>query len=253
MGAESGLLAYVDETGDLGWGPNANRIFAMSAVVVDAEHESVVRATLASMRDTLGLPAKTPLQWKQLRQHEKRLFVADTIGGMPVTILQVCMFKDHLTGMNRSAEALYLYSFRYLVERLSWLAKRNGTLVRIRLAQHKVAGEQSIKQYLAKVKAKPNENEVEWDYLEPDRVFVHRPDQYEMLQLADLTAGPIHSALVPTSLGYLIDDYLLRISPRIWRPYGKAYPSYGFKVFPGPAASKLASLEAAFPVLTLLG
>ena len=130
-------------------------------------------------------------------------------------------------------------------------AEREASEIIVRLAQFKGVGRRKIDEYLRLVKK--TQNSVEWMRLADDRVRIHRPEHYELLQVADLSAGPIHSAIVPTPLGYVEPEYLLRLRGVLWRPYGAAYPTYGFKVMPGPKRNRLEAVEAAYPFVTQLG
>ena len=244
------INAYVDETGDLGWGDRSSPIFAMSAVVVQPEDEGRVRDALSGLRATFGIDDSGSLQWKKTRSHDRRLHLATTVAGLPIDLVQVVMFKRFLGGTTQGAEALYLYTLRLLLERITWIGRGANRVARVRLAQIRVTGERKINSYLSKVWNTPNT--IEWAYLEGNRVLVHRPEHFEILQLADLTAGPINSAFVETDLGNLVPDYLLRQAPALWRRDSSAYPSYGFKVMPGPRRELIAKLEAAHPVLKQL-
>ena len=245
------LLAYVDETGDLGWSDAADPIFGMSAVVVSDELESEARNALTKLREMFSLPPGAVIEWKRIRPHEKRLFIADTLSDSPAKFIHVCMFKHHLTEMNHDPTALYLYTLRFMVERLTWIARRLDRPIHVRFAQMRKTGGNKVNSYLAQVRKRPNS--IEWQYLFQEKVFVHPLAQYEMLQMADLSAGPMHSAFVPTQLGYEVTDYLRQLSPALWRPVGRtAYPTFGFKAFPGPDRKKLTVLEDRHPILKTL-
>ena len=245
------LSVYVDETGDPGWSDKAAPIFALSGVAFEKECEGHGRELLAQLRAALHKPENTVLHWKLNTAHEKRLVISNAIAAShSLQLLQVCMFKGHLDRMNRDPAGIYQYSLRLLVERASWLARRLGRAATVRISQIQDIGQPTIDHYMRLISRL--DNRIEWRHL--NGVYVHQPHQFELLQLADLSAGPIHRAFVPDKQYQTLEPrYLELLRPLMWTGEDRApCPRYGFKIMPGPNKGKVAAVLRDFPHLAVV-
>jgi hypothetical protein len=118
------LHAFIDEAGQRARTTKSSDHFVMSAVIVPDEHLGDAAAVLAGLRTDLNRRPGDTLHWRNVKGHSQRLRIAQVMGQQSwLTISSVVVCKPHLTGPALDDDTAYLYTLRFLLERLSWLAR----------------------------------------------------------------------------------------------------------------------------------
>ncbi len=138
--------------------------------------------------------------------------------------------------MNESQ--LYLYSFRFVLERLSWMGRDQASPVSYTLAhiiRFKLA---ELRHYEAALRS--ISTNIAWDGIAgPGQL--DQPQRLEELQLADLVASAIGSAFNPDEFGNVETRYVHAMMPRLYRyKPTSAVTSYGLKMHPWNDMTKAA-------------
>jgi hypothetical protein len=151
----------------------------------------------------------------------------------------VVVCKRHLAGALPSEDHAYLYTLRFLLERLSWHATSRGARLDYTLA-HIVRFELSkLREYEAALRADP-QCQIDWQTLDPHGGRIDQPNRVEGLQLADLAASATYPAFEPDEYGNVEQRYLTEFAPRLYRRPGRPITSYGLKMHPWNDATKAA-------------
>ncbi len=136
-------------------------------------------------------------------------------------------------------DVAYLYTLRYLLERLSWLGRSLGGAVDFTMAHIVRFQLAKLRVYEARLKADPG-CQVKWTFIAgPGKI--DQPNRVEELQLADLAASATAAAFEPDPYGNVERRYLEEMSPCLYRHNGNL-TSYGLKMHPWNAAT-----QAAYP------
>jgi Protein of unknown function (DUF3800) len=234
------LRAYIDESGGRAVTAKSTDYFVMSAVVIDDRVLPSARATLSQIRADLGRRPGDVLSWKNIKSHTQRLRAAQLLGACPVTISSVVVCKHHLHSTLPSEDHAYLYTLRFLLERLSWLARDYDTTVEYTLAMITRFRTATLREYEARLRAVPN-CPIFWDSMgAPGRI--NQPNREELLQLADLAASATGKAFEPDAFGNTERRYLEALVPRLYRRGrgANALTSYGLKMHPWHPACQAA-------------
>jgi hypothetical protein len=206
----------------------------MSALVFDDDHEGDVTETIAQLRAELGRRPGDQLHWVNLKSHSLRLHAARTLGTSPhLLISSVVVCKRHFIEMERleSEDTAYLYTFRYLLERLSWIARDRGRILDFTLAHIQRFPISRLRMYESAL-AEREDCSIKWAYVEPGKI--DQPARVEALQLADLVASSTAAAFEPDQYGNTERRYLEELGPRLYRRNGNLL-SYGMKLHPTAA------------------
>lgn len=240
MSVPRGLHAFIDESGQRARTPKSSDHFVMSAVVVPAEHLPDATATLASLRTDLARPSGATLHWRNIKTHTQRLRIAQVIGAQPwLTIASVVVCKPHLTAPALDDDTAYLYTMRFLLERLSWLARDQGRVLTGTLAHIVRFKLSKLRAYEAILHHTPG-CQIAWDSLDPTGLNIDQPHRVELLQLADAAASATFAAFEGDRFSNTETRYLLEMSPRLYRrPPGKL-TSYGLKMHPWTDSARAA-------------
>jgi len=242
------LLAYIDESGQRASTTASSDHFVMSAVVMRETRRSEATDLLAKLRSDLGREPGQELHWKKLRSHSSRLHAAQSIGSAScIVITSVIVCKRHISTSLPTEDHAYLYTLRYLLERLSWFGKRHRCPVDYTLAHIVRFKTASLRAYEAKLRTMmPPDCNIEWDWIAgPGRI--DQTSRIEELQLADLVASATAQAFEPDAHGNTERRYLEALSGRLYR-HGTGpnrLTSYGMKMHPWNASS-----QAAYPWVT---
>lgn len=226
------MLAYIDESGDRAHTTKSSDHFIMSAVVMrDVDRPAAVQL-LAQLRLGLGRQPGQQLHWVNIKSHGQRLHVAQTIGAagfLHLTSVVVCKRHFGVGNVIPHEDVAYLYTLRYIVERLSWLGRAHGGAVAYTMAHIIRFPIAKLRRYEALLKAEP-QCKIRWNYIAGPGA-IDQPSRIQELQLADLTASATTAAFEPDAYGNTERRYLEELEPRLYRHQGNL-TSYGLKMHP---------------------
>jgi hypothetical protein len=220
----------VDEAGDRGWGGRSSPVFVISAVIVRDAESVVLREMLDRINDDLGKPHTTVLHWAEnVKTHPQRKHVAREIAASPATISNVVVMKQAMMGSGThlsDATAMYNYAIRRLLERVSWYVDELGGEAIVTFAHIRRFPYARLLSYLEILKLQPTE--IRWDAIR--KVKINQPSRARPLQVADLAAGCLYSAVAPDQFGAYEPGYLDDLIPRIYIRGGGQVTSYGMNI-----------------------
>jgi hypothetical protein len=234
------LHAFLDEAGDRSHGAKATDHFVMAAVVLDASDLTAASQMLSRLRTDLGRRPTDPLHWRNLKSHSQRLHAAQIVGDFEkLTVSSVVVCKRLLSEAPiRDQDAAYLYTLRYLVERLSWLARDSGTSLTYTLAHIVRFKLGKLRQYEAALGREPH-CKIAWTHIGGPG-SLNQPARVEHLQIADVAASAMYQAFEPDPYGNTERRYLEAIVPRLYRHPPGPLTSYGLKMHPWNEKAKSA-------------
>ncbi|WP_280916697.1 DUF3800 domain-containing protein [Streptomyces sp. SPB4] len=234
------LHAFIDEAGVRSHSRASSDHFIMTAVVVADEDLTLAAQFVAELRGELGrLPSHT-LHWVNLKKHEERVHAAKRLGDQRwATISNVIVCKRHLAAGLDETQA-YLYTLRFLLERLSWLARDSSAALTYTLAHIVRMQVAHLRQYEAALKGQPTQ--IAWNALDPKGGKIDQPNRIEMLQCADLAASAAFAAFNTDRFGNTEPRYLQELASRLYRRGAgpTSLTSYGMKMHPWNGNTKAA-------------
>lgn len=192
---------------------------------------------LAQTRVDLNRRPGDTLHWRNVKAHPQRVHFAKAIGATDyLTVCTVVVCKRHLTSTRMNDDQTYLYTFRYLLERLSWLARDQGAELKYTLAHVVRFKLQKLRDYEGILRLDP-QCQVAWSSLDPRGGRIDQPNRVEGLQLADAAASATFAAYEIDAYGNTEDRYLRELSGRLYRrgSGANALTSYGLKMHPQTA------------------
>lgn len=214
----------------------------MSAVLMRRESLPNSAALLAELRGELQRGPGDHMAWKNLKHHGQRVHAAQRLGTASwLRICTVVVCKRHLAASIMNDDYAYLYTFRFLLERLSWFGRQYESPVTYTLAAIQRFPLAKLREYEAILRVQQG-CQVDWNYLDPKGGRIDQPQRYEPLQLADLAASATAQAFEPDQYGNTERRYLEELLPRIWGgPYSaRRLTSYGLKMHPWNETTKAA-------------
>jgi len=240
MPSQNGLHAFVDEAGQRARSAKSSDHFVMSAVVVPDENLTDATAVLAALRADLGRRAGDTLHWRNIRGHSQRLRLVQVMGAQPwLTVASVVVCKPHLTGPALDDDTAYLYTLRYLLERLSWLARDQGRILTGTLAHIVRFKIGKLRAYESILRQAPD-CQVAWQSLNPAGFAIDQPHRVELLQFADAAASATFTAFERDAFNNTETRYLTELSPRLYRRPPGPLTSYGPKMHPWTDSARAA-------------
>jgi hypothetical protein len=230
------LLAFVDESGQLGATPSASDHFIMSAVVCRDTNLGHLNDLLVRIRQEIGRGPEDRLSWKKIKRSEQRLRAVQLIGQAAfVKTVSVVVCKRHLIPPLTNTRAAYLFTFRFLLERLSWMGRWNGTTTGWTLSHVKHFRRIDVGAYESKLRLMGTGTRIDWEHLDPYGGRISNDRVTEPLQLADIVASATARAFEANESGPPDQTYLLELAPRFFRGIpGRAnvVTAYGLKMHP---------------------
>lgn len=229
------LHAYIDESGQIGTTPRSSDHFVMSAVVCRDTNLGRLDDLLTRLRRELRRADDDRLSWKMLKRADDRMSAARMIGQAKfLKTVSIIVCKRHLNPPMRDTHAAYLYTLRFLLERLSWLGRENTTSTYYTLSHVRHFRVASLRTYESKLLMMGARTKIEWDNLSPPgRVTNDRAVQ--ALQVADLVASATASAFEASANAPADQRHLLALLPRAYRGNPRkenVLSSYGLKMHP---------------------
>ena len=253
--------AYIDESGDEGFkfrssdGMQASSDwFVLAAFITRKSTDLETVKIIDKVRQEFKLHPKKHVHWKDLK-HPEKVRYSQIITGLQARIIGVCVHKPSLLEPEtfKSRYRLYFYAVRYLVERISWLARDkhnvekwggNGT-VELIFSNRQGMSFVELKNYLGHLKDKKqagHDIQIEFELTPFNGIQTQTPGQYMGLQLADASAGAFFNALERDNYGNTEPKYFQILSPVLYRN-SKNMIGYGLKIMPREAMENLKNQE----------
>ena len=204
----------------------------MAAAIFDDSHLGDARNLLVKLRADLGRKPADMLHWKNIKAHAQRVHAAKTLGETPwLTIATVVVCKRHIRSDAPAIDEhmAYMWTFRLLLERLSWFARDKGKQVDITLAHVRHFPTSKLRQYEHRLRAA--ETKVDWKSI-GGPCAIDQPIRVEPLQIADLAVSATGTGFNPDSFNNTEPRYTQELAPRLYRRGTAALTSYGLKVHP---------------------
>lgn len=230
--------AYIDETGDEGFvwredGSGSSRWFIMGAVVVEDSWDLDVASAIDDIKDRLELKRDRPLHWVERRDHRQRKVMIQGIVHKPFCLMYVGVYKPDISSEKlKKTPGLYLYTTRYLLERVSWYVDDNGGRVDCIFEHRGNLSYEELQAYIRSLISNP-ENQIRpvIDKIEP-----RNKHQVKNLQVIDICLGAASDAFEPDRYGNYERSYLAALRSHLYRKGGNLF-SYGLKLFPTAAGT----------------
>lgn len=246
------LIAYVDESGITPHGERTSGHFVLSAVVFEERHRAKAEAMLDHLREFTGArPPRRRLHFSDITNHGARRYMTHVVGTRPwLSIVSVIVCKRILAtneGPMEEVPAQYNYTFRYLLERLSWLAERRQTTLTYVAAELGSAPPGLLAEYEETLRRSTDPTmSIKWAHLTNPAGRMAPMREEPLLELADLAASATAKAFEPDEWGFTERAYFRNLAPTLFRSAdGERVLRYGIKIHPTRAESRVAYSWAA--------
>lgn len=150
------------------------------------------------------------------------------------------------------AQNRYRFALRFLLERASWLAARRRQPLEMVIEESAHITVDSMREYVDRLykghESEPRSVDVEWGWVDKDRITMARKEEQPQLWLADGVAHAFFQALEANSfIGRPVPIYADLLQPLLWRgPRGDQISRNGFTFIP-PA--RTADFMREFPIV----
>lgn len=233
------LMAYIDESGQRG--RNGSRHFVMSALIVRDDRVDEAIEAMHSLKVKLNRKPDHVLHWKNYKNHTYRLvastWLADRTDLFRTISVVVC--KDHLAaGSHMNDDMAYMYTFRFLLERLSWFARSCDAELSYTLGHVVRFPMEKLREYERLLRAK--DTQIKWHHLNNAGGAIDQPSRVPLLQVADIVASATGAAFNEDEHGFTESRYLTTMRPVMYTPPNGLLTTYGLKMHPWNDSTKAA-------------
>lgn len=243
------FVAYIDESGDEGWsfndtpGLGSSEWFVLSALVIPTELDIAENKRFHEIIRPIETMRNAPIHFAKLN-HEQRVAVCAGIAASHFRTINICINKRAIIGDGlKGKHRLYFYTTRYLVERISWLARDTAHRfagdgrVRLVFSNRRQMSYEDLRAYVNRLQAAPPADDVRvhWGSISADLVEPRPHGQLVGLRAVDTVASGVRYGLELSRYGFCEDRYGRIMEPRTYRREGQALP-YGMKFFPARPA-----------------
>ena len=253
--------AYVDESGDEGFQfrkssneQTSSDWFVLAAFVTRKKTDLDVVKVIDQVRREFQLHPRKHIHWKNLK-HPQKVRYAQIIAALQARIIAICVHKPSLLEPETFQERylLYFYAVRYLVERISWLARDqhntakwggDGT-VQLIFSHRQGMSYGEMRDYLRRLEKQKQMGQdirIEFDKVPVDQIETQTPGRSMGLQLADAAAGAFFNALERDKFGNTEPRYAKTLLPVLYRHENNCV-GYGLKIVPREAMTNLGDDE----------
>jgi hypothetical protein len=227
---------FVDESGVRAHGPKTSKHFVLSACIFPDQNQPDVLSTVADIRVNLRQPPAHTISFKDLT-HQSRVYVVSRYAALPyLTVTSVIVCKREVPKPMTDLDGAYLYTLRFLLERISWFvddAKGQAYVTFAHIDYFKI---DKLHEYVETLRHQ--HTEIRWQALFlPVRMQTMQGNDF--LQVADTVASATAQAFEPDRFGNVEQRYLRDLGPRIYRR-GRKVTSYGLKLHPRKMAQDAA-------------
>jgi len=254
--------AYIDESGDEGFKfrsaddeQASSDWFVLAAFITRKKTDIETVKIIDQLRRELKLHPRKHVHWKKFK-HSQKVRYAQIITGLQTRVIGICAHKPSLLEPEkfRQRYRLYFYAVRYLVERISWLARDRYNpgkwggdgKVELLFSNRQGMSYDEMREYLRLLERQKESGQdirIEFDRIPIDKLKTQTPGRSMGLQLADAVAGIFFNALERDNFGNTEPRYLNIISPVLYRNQA-VVKGNGFKIVPREALLMLQTEES---------
>jgi hypothetical protein len=232
--------AYIDESGQRSASEASSDHFILSAVVLAPGSLPLSTKLLAEIRTATGRQPGQRLHWKNFKPPHKTMASAMVGAARFLRIVSVIVCKRCFSPASTlpHEDLAYMYTFRLMLERLSWLGRRQEAMVGYTLSHVVHFKKETLSTYEKVLRNKGGKTEIDWQWLDPSGGKIDGPRTLEQLQLPDLVASGTAEAFEPNKNAAVMTSYLENYRPRLFRHGNGAITTYGLKMHPWNGQSK---------------
>ena len=262
MSTSPSFRAYIDESGDEGFKfrkaddeQASSDWFVLAAFITRKRTDLETVKIIDKVRQEFKLHPRKHIHWKRLK-HPQKVRYAQIIAPLQARVVGVCVHKPSLLEPEKFRERyrLYFYAVRYLVERISWLARDrhnpskwggDGT-TELLFSNRQGMSYEEMREYLRlleKQKYAGQDIRIEFDRIPIDKLKTQTPGRSMGLQLADAAAGAFFNAIERDNFGNTEPRYINMLSPVLYR-HQRNTQGYGLKIVPREAMQILRTEES---------
>lgn len=224
---------YIDESGDEGIETGGSRWFILCALIVAEEADLQTSAMVSRVKKKFGHDDKFILQWRKIKKHGQKLYICQEYQTEQWTFTCVATDKTHpfiKKAPSRNVKyALYFYSARLLLERLSWYARDNGNRKALPIFEYRSnISYDGMRDYFLRLRGWMPQLPISWKNLEYRNFKIVPKKQSRLLQASDNICGAVYDGLEYDGYGNVEPRYVLSYADRFYRRKNNLF-SYGLK------------------------
>ena len=220
---KSTYTVYIDEAGDLG-ASKGTQWFVLTGVLIKKEKEKEIRDILSRVRAKVNL---SYIHWRSINSFPKRSYIANQLLAAPFTYCNVLIDTSMIDGTQLTPTLLYNYACRFLLERASWFLRDMGATADIVLSSRGTSRDDELKDYIETKLFSSPESTIENRFGE---VYAKDARKWDMLQVADICASSLFSAMEKDGFGFTYPCRYLSLSKRLYH-YAGEYQNYGIMYY----------------------
>jgi len=237
---------YIDESGDEGIETGGSRWFILGSLIIPEEEDLQSSTMVSRVKKKFGHDDKYVLQWKRIKKHSQKLYVCQEYQTEQWTFTCVATDKTHpfiTKAPSRKVKyALYFYSARLLLERLSWYARDNGNRKALPIFEYRSnMSYDEMRDYFLYLRGWIPALPISWNNLEYRNFKIMPKKQSRLLQASDNVCGAVKDGLEYDGYGNIEPRYVLSYADRFYRRNNNLF-SYGLK-FLHASSGTLADLQ----------
>jgi len=220
---ETTYTVYIDEAGDLGVS-RGTQWFILTGVLIRKDDEKEIRNILNQIRTKVNL---SYIHWRTINSFQKKSYIANQLLRAPFTYCNVLIDTSLISNAELTPVLLYNYACRLLLERASWFLNDETANADIVLSSRGTSRDDELMDYI--------ENDI-FIYLENNvknifgKVSAKEARKWDMLQIADVCASALFSAMEKDGFGFYHPCHHLCLSKKLYRRNGR-YNNIGIKYF----------------------
>lgn len=224
---------YIDESGDEGIETGGSRWFILGALIVPNEEDLQISTMVSRVKKKFGHDDKFVLQWKKIKKHSQKLYICQEYQTEQWTFACVATDKTHpfitkAPGL-KLKYALYFYSARLLLERLSWYARNHGNRKALPIFEYRSnTSYDEMREYFRYLRGWMPPTRIRWNNLEYRNFKILPKKLSRLLQASDNLCGAVKDGLEYDGYGNVEPRYVLSIGSRFYRRNNNLF-SYGLK------------------------
>lgn len=233
----SDVNCYIDEAGDEGIETGGSKWFILGALIIPAAGDVHTSSAVTRIKHAWGKDGEWVLHWSKIKKHNQKLFVCQELLTEEWTFSAVATDKTHPSitqapGLKQKY-ALYFYSARLLLERLSWWTRDHGYSRALPIfEQRSNISYDEMKDYFRLLRGWMPPTQISWPHVEYKQ-FIIRPKRLSrLLQATDCVCGALREGLEYSGYGFTEPRYIQSLGSRFYRRGGNLF-SYGLKFLHG--------------------